>query len=137
MKALPGSATFGLLAVPQITSDLACDYGRAPRLTEVQNDEHLVKQNGARRHASDATERRTSKRCAGIIWIVAGALITGAIASACVYRRPANTTVIHLDNEERISERRKRIDMKGSAAHGATEIEGTAEPVVRIAVGVR
>jgi hypothetical protein len=113
MKALPGSATLGLLAVPQITRNLACDYGRAPRLAEAQNDEHLVKQNGARGHAPDATERRISKRCAGVIWIVVGALITGATASACVYRRPASTIVIHLSNEKSISERRKRIDMKG------------------------
>jgi Metallo-peptidase family M12 len=130
MKALPSSATFGLLAVPSTITDPVCDNTRDPRPTGTLNDEHYERQNGDRCHAPLETHRSASSRCMAIILVVAGLLISGAVASACAYHRPATTIVIRLNNAETITGRRKRIDENGGGSTWRGEIEETGEPVV-------
>ena len=132
MKALPSSGTFGLLAVPSTTSDPACDHSHDPRST-ILNDEHYERQNGDRCPASLETHRSASSRCVAIILVVAGLLISGAIASACAYHRPATTIVIDLNNErilgEGLTDFERRASLRGWLAWSPHASEAVSDPI--------
>lgn len=90
MKALPSSATFGLLAVP---STALCDDHNHDAQPTILKDESYEEQNSARRGA-DAYGRSVCVRCVARILILAVSFIAAAVASACAYHRPAVT--VHL-----------------------------------------
>jgi hypothetical protein len=100
MKALPSSATFGLLAVPSTTIPPACDRHETVQPWTTLGDEFCERHDSAGGPSKRAARRMVSLPRLACVLATAGLLLAGAVATACANHGRSATTIAHLGNQE-------------------------------------